>query len=246
MEDRIMKNPLPRLKIELKKLRNVIYRSLYLNPKLEKNVVGQFHKLYYDSFNFDKTWGDTFWLGSAVRKCPFDLWVYQEIIYKLRPDVIIESGTFQGGSALFLASICDLVNKGEILTIDVEGKENRPQHKRIKYLLGSSVSEEIVGKVKDFIKNKTRVMVILDSDHKKEHVLNELNIYSNFVTDENYLIVEDTCINGHPVDPDFGPGPMEAVDEFLKKNKDFVIDKDKEKFYLTFNPRGYLRKTRRS
>ncbi|NQU73099.1 MAG: cephalosporin hydroxylase [Candidatus Omnitrophica bacterium] len=239
-----MKDRLRSLKIEIKKLRNVICRSLYIHPKLEKNIVDQFHKLYYDAFNFGKTWDSTFWLGTTIHKCPFDLWIYQEIIYELKPDAIIESGTFHGGSALFLASICDLVSKGEILTIDIEGKENRPQHKRIKYLLGSSTSEDTVNKVKDFIKNKAKVMVILDSDHSKDHVLNELKIYSNFVTIGSYLIVEDTNVNGHPADSAFGPGPMEALNEFLKENKDFIIDKNKEKFYLTFNPRGYLRKVK--
>ena len=96
-----------------------------------------------------------------------------------------------------------------------------------------------VGKL---ISDKDKVMVILDSDHHKEHVLNELRIYGKFVTKESYIIVEDTNINGHPVYPDFGPGPMEAVEEFLRENKNFVIDKTREKFYLTFNPRGYLKK----
>ena len=87
-------------------------------------------------------------------------------------------------------------------------------------------------------------MVDLDSDHKKDHVLQELKIWSPFVTTGNYLIVEDTDLNGHPVRPDYGPGPMEALEEFLKENKDFAVDQTREKFLLTFNPRGYLRKTR--
>ena len=87
-------------------------------------------------------------------------------------------------------------------------------------------------------------MVVLDSDHHKQHVLNELRIYSKFVTRGSYLIVEDTNINGHPVLPKFGPGPMEAVSQFLQENKDFVVDKTREKFYLTQNPNGYLIKLR--
>jgi len=232
------------LKTEAKKFKNIVYRSLYIHPKLEKSIVEQFHKLYYESYNFGKSYADTFWLGTLTHKCPLDLWVYQEIICKLKPDAIIESGTYHGGSALFLASICDLVNNGEIVTIDIEERKDRPQHKRIKYLLGSSTSGEIVEKVRDLIKNRNKVMVMLDSDHHKTHVLNELRIYSDFVTEGSYLIVEDTNLNGHPVEPDFGTGPMEAVEEFLKENKDFVIDQSKEKFYMTFNPRGYLKKIR--
>jgi cephalosporin hydroxylase len=230
------------LKNEVRTLLKLIHHRLYIDPRLEKNVIDQFHKLYYDSHIFGKTWGNTFWMGIPILKCPFDLWIYQEIIFKLKPDIIIECGTAYGGSALFLASMCDLVNTGKVITIDIKEKEVRPKHKRIKYLLGSSTSEEIVKQVKKFINDKDKVMVILDSDHHKEHVLNELRIYSEFVTKGSYIIVEDTNLNDHPVYPDFGPGPMEAVGEFLKENKEFIVDRSKEKLYLTFNPKGYLRK----
>lgn len=224
------------LRNEVVTLRKLIY------SKLEKSIVDQFHELYYDSRVFGKTWGNTFWLGIPTLKCPLDLWIYQEIIFEVKPDVIIECGTAAGGSALFLASMCDLVGNGRVITIDIEDIKGRPEHKRIKYLLGSSTSKEIVEKVKNLIKDEIKVMVILDSDHHEEHVLNELRIYSNFVTKGSYLIVEDTNINGHPVAPDFGPGPMEAVKKFLRENKSFVIDETKEKFYLTFNPKGYLKR----
>jgi len=141
---------------------------------------------------------------------------------------------------LFLASMCDLVNNGKVITIDIEDRKDRPQHERIVYLLGSSISKEIVSQVKGLISDKDKVMVILDSDHHKEHVLNEIRIYHKLLTKGNYLIVEDTNINNHPVYPEFGPGPMEAVEEFLKENREFVADKNREKFYLTFNPKGYL------
>ena len=210
----------------------------------DRRVVKQFHKLYYDSHISGGTWKDTFWLGTRTAKCPLDLWVYQEILFNLRPDVIIECGTYCGGSALYLASICDFLNKGRIVTIDVLEDKNRPNHKRITYLIGSSTSGEIVDKVKSLISGKEKVMVILDSEHHKEHVINELRIYNKFVTKDSYLIVEDTNLNGNPVIPGYGAGPMEAVDEFLKENSDFVIDTNKEKFYLTFSPSGYLKKVK--
>ena len=230
------------LKNEIKILRNSIHHRIYINSKQEKNIVNQFHKLYYDSHIFDKTWSNTFWLGIPTMKCPLDFWIYQEIIFKVKPDVIIECGTDRGGSALFLASMCDLADKGRIITMDIENKKEKPKHKRIKYLLGSSTSKEIVEKIKSLVKKGDKVMVILDSDHHKRHVLNELKIYNKFVTKGSYLIVEDTNINGHPVIPDFGPGPMEATEEFLRENKNFIVDKSKEKFYMTFNPKGYLQK----
>ena len=205
----------------------------------ESDIVDEFHKLYYES---PDTWRKTFWLGIPAQKCPLDLWIYQEIIFEVKPDVIIECGTFAGGSALFLASVCDAVKRGTIITIDVEDREGKPKHKRIKYLLGSSTSKEIVDKVRRSTRNRHSVMVILDSDHSKDHVLNEMRIYSTFVTKGSYLIVEDTNINGHPVFPDFGPGPMEAVQQFLSENKVFAVDRSRAKFYMSFNPNGWLRR----
>ncbi len=113
---------------------------------------------------------------------------------------------------------------------------------RITYLLGSSVSEEIVGRVAAEAEGQAPILVILDSDHRKEHVLAELGRYAPLVTTGSYLIVEDTNLNGHPVEPDFGPGPTEAVEEFLADRSDFTVDRSKEKLYLTFNPGGYLKK----
>jgi len=210
----------------------------FIHSQLQKSLVSRFHKFYY---NFG-TYANTFWLGIPVLKTPTDLWIYQEIIHELKPDIIIECGTYQGGTALFLASICDLVQHGKILTIDIEARSDRPHHPRIYYLLGSSTSQEVVTQVGRLVRGAARVMVILDSDHHKEHVLDELRIYSQFVTDGSYLIVEDTNVNGHPIRPDFGPGPMEAVEAFLKETQDLVIDKSREKFHLTFNPNGYLKR----
>lgn len=209
-----------------------------MEPESIRRIVDPFHTLYYDS----KVWTETTWFGVRTQKCPLDLWIYQEIIYELRPDVIIETGTLNGGSALFLASLCDLLKKGKVITIDISNKKARPRHPRIQYLLGSSISEGVVEGVSRMLRPKDIVMVILDSDHSKNHVLHELRTYSRFVTRGSYLIVEDTNINGHPVYPEFGPGPMEAVEEFLKETNEFVVDSGRERLYLTFNPRGYLRK----
>ncbi len=222
------------------KVWEAFYKKLFINVKSKRNVIDHFHRLYYESPR--RTRRNTFWLGVQAQKCPLDLWIYQEIIFETRPDIIIETGTASGGSALFLATIFNLIGKGEVVSIDIEDKENRPEDPRIKYLLGSSTSEEIVRKVQALISGKDRIMVVLDSDHHKDHVLKELQIYSKFVTRENYLVVEDTNINGYPVRPKFGAGPMEAVKEFLRMNDDFVIDRSREKFYLTFNPDGYLKK----
>jgi cephalosporin hydroxylase len=214
----------------------------YTNPNSRREIANQFLKLYFDALEFDETYCHPHFLGTPVIQCVSDLWVYQEILYERRPDVIIECGTRFGGSALYLASICDLISNGEIISIDVVEKQDRPQHKRITYLTGSSTSDRTLKRVKEYIAPKDRVMVFLDSDHSKDHVVEELRAYGPLVTVGDYLIVEDTSINGHPILPKFGPGPMEAVQEFLGETDSFVVDVTKEKFFVTFHPRGYLRK----
>jgi cephalosporin hydroxylase len=205
-----------------------------------RSTVRRFHRLYYD--NSGRTWTNTRWLGVPVLKCPLDLWIYQELIAQIRPDLVIECGTFQGGSALFLASCMDLVDHGRVVTVDVAHYENLPVHPRITYLVGSSLDEEIVARVRTEAEPASSVFLILDSNHTRAHVLAELELYAPLVTLGSYLVVEDTNINGHPVSLRAGPGPYEAVEEFLRRDGRFVRDTACEKFFLTFQPGGYLRR----
>jgi cephalosporin hydroxylase len=200
----------------------------------------RFHRLYYD--RRPQTWSNTSWLGTKVAKCPLDLWVYQELVQELRPALVIETGTFLGGSALFFASCMDLVDHGRVITIDVEPRPGRPTHPRITYLSGSSTDPSILETVRREAAEGGTVMVVLDSDHTYDHVLAELDAYAPLVTENSYLVVEDTNVNGNPVLPDFGPGPHEAVDAFLERRPPFVRDRTREKFLLTFNPGGWLRR----
>lgn len=206
----------------------------------EKVAIAAFHIVYHHR----ETFNDTYWLGTQVQKTPLDLWVYQELIHELRPDLIIETGTYKGGSALFMASICDLENNGQVATVDIQEYPGLPRHSRIRYLRGSSTSPGIIEQFKALAAGQRTVLVALDSDHAKQHVLNELRLYSGLVTKGSYLIVEDTHVNGHPIRPHFGPGPREAVEEFLKENRNFVADRGREKYLLTFNAGGYLRRVR--
>jgi cephalosporin hydroxylase len=207
---------------------------------LEERIIREFHRIYYNSGS--RTWSKTYWLGTPAQKCPLDLWVYQELLHRLRPAMIVETGTASGGSALFLASMCDLLGQGSIVTIDVEDKPGRPEHERITYLTGSSTAPDIRQQVGELVGDRAPVLVILDSDHARDHVLEELRIYAPLVSPGSYVIVEDTNVNGHPVSPDHGPGPMEAVNDFLSESREFSVDRGQEKFFLTFNPGGYLRR----
>jgi cephalosporin hydroxylase len=206
-------------------------------------VCDRFHKLYYDS----RAWERTRWLGTPVLKLPFDLWLLQELIVELRPDLIVETGTFAGGSALYYASVMDAIGHGRVVSIDIDDDPARPAHPRVAYVKGTSTDPQVVTHVRSCAEGMDGVMVILDSDHTKDHVLEEMRAYAPLVSVGSLLIVEDTDINGHPVDPHFGPGPMEAVIEFLSEACDFTPDHDLERrFLVTFHPRGYLRRTSRS
>ena len=214
-------------------------------------------KIIYQQSN---VWnGSTRWMGFPICKPPTDLWTIQEIIFDTAPTLIIETGTWYGGNALYMAIISDCMEvyglDGKIISIDIENPYDeksttslRPRHHRIEYLFGSSIDNEIVEKVKSKIRPEDKVMVMLDSDHSKSHVIEELKIYSKLVTPKMYLIVDDTNLNGNPVvvmDDKFviqGEGPNEALQEFMETNNDFEVDKSREKFLLTFNPGGFLRK----
>lgn len=206
----------------------------------EQAVINAFHELYYNSGVWFQ---NTRWHGVPVQKHPCDLWVYQELLFEIRPDLIIETGTAYGGSALFFASMCELIGKGSIITIDTNLQVwPEARHGLITYLYGSSLDAPILNRVRDDASRAEQVMVILDSDHRKAHVAEELRLYAPLVTKGSYLIVEDTDVNGHPVCPDHGPGPAEAVEEFLKTHPEFWADHAREKFFVTQNPGGYLKR----
>jgi len=228
----------------IRKVRKYLDERKYSNPGAEKEIVAQFHKLYYDAASQGKTWKNTRWLGVFVQKCPLDLFIYQETLWDTRPGLIVECGTAEGGTTLYLASMCDLIGTGRVVSVDIDTKPKRPAHPRITYIAGSSVAPDVVAEVKKHVKKGETIMVILDSDHSKKHVDQELKIYSDLVSKGCYLIVEDSNVNGHPVLVDHGPGPMEAIEEFLAGDDRFIIDDEKEKFYMTFNPRGYLKRVK--
>ncbi len=215
-----------------------------------KKCVNEFHKHYEEQ----RIWEGTSWMGVPMWKLPFDAIILQEIIHQVRPDIIIETGTGRGGSALFYASLLEVMQiPGIVVTVDVEDKVSKPtmnEHatriwdRYVNQLTGSSTSDHIVKYIKQEIEGKTKIMVMLDSWHSYDHVLDELNIYASMVSVGSYLVVEDTHVSGHPIDWSWGKGPFEAVETFLTFNTDFEIDKNCERHLMTFNPSGYLRRVR--
>jgi cephalosporin hydroxylase len=206
------------------------------------DVADGFHRRYYETGEAGGTWKDTTFLGVTTWKAPLDLWVYQELLWELRPGLIVETGTAHGGSALYLASLCETIGTGEVVSVDIGHWPDRPAHPRLTYLTASSTDHDVVAQVAARAEGAGTVLAVLDSDHSRDHVLAELRAYAPLVTPGSYLVVEDTNINGHSVYEAFGPGPMEAVQDFLKERDDFEVDRSREKFLLSFNPGGWLRK----
>ena len=224
------------------------YALGYVTPHSAPAIdpVNAFHKLSYGD---PKTWPRNYWLGIQAHQNPNDVWITQEIIYDTKPDFIIETGTRHGGSALIWAMVMAQTNPtGKIITIDIKRPppplfEKKIFQNRIEFIEASSTDPAVVQQLAQRVAGK-KAMVILDSNHEKSHVLNELRAYAPMIPVGGYLIVQDSNVNGHPVLKEFGPGPMEAIDEFLQTHDDFVIDKSKERLLFTFNPNGFLKRVK--
>lgn len=229
---------------------NEMVKNMSKNNELKEITKKWFLKssVYEYSYHFK-------WMGRPIIQFPQDIIAMQEIIWKIKPDLIIETGIAHGGSLIFYSSILELIGKGEVLGIDIDIREhnrveieNHPMYKRISMLEGSSVSDEIIQQVIKFVEGKEKVLVILDSNHTHDHVTKELLLYSNFVTKDSYLVVFDTIVedlpeNFFPNRP-WGKGnnPKTAVWEFLKNNEGFEIDTSiHNKLLITVAPDGYLK-----
>lgn len=183
------------------------------------------------------------WLGHPIWQNVFDLWTIQETISELRPSLLIECGTNRGGSSLFFAHLLDLLGEGRIITVDVE-RLHELSHPRITYLIGSSTSPEIFELVrKEAAACGGPILVILDSDHSQSHVRAELNLYAPLVTPGSYCLVQDGVIDSLPIFSADRPGPLPAIEDFLRTNTDFEVDHERsERFLITHHPKGWLRR----
>lgn len=195
------------------------------------------------------------WLGRPIIQFPQDIIAMQEIVWRVKPNLIIETGIAHGGSLIFYASMLELIGgNGQVLGVDVDIREHNrveiekhPMFKRITMVQGSSTDEDVIKQIYDFARGRNPVLVVLDSNHTHAHVLRELELYSPLVTKGSYLVVFDTIIEDMPhdffSDRPWGKGnnPKTAVWEFLKTNDRFEIDKDIEnKVLITVAPDGYL------
>jgi cephalosporin hydroxylase len=202
------------------------------------------------SYNFS-------WMGRPIIQYPQDMVAMQEIIWEIKPDLIIETGIAHGGSLIYYASLLELIGKGEVLGIDIDIRkhnkeeiEKHPMYKRIKMIEGSSIDKETISKVKEYAKGKEKIIVCLDSNHTHDHVLKELELYSPFVSLNSYIVVFDTIVEFLPEGYfkqerpwGIGNNPYTSVKTFLQKNKSFIVDDAIDnKLQISVAPGGYLKK----
>lgn len=202
------------------------------------------------SYNFS-------WMGRPIIQYPQDMIAMQEIIWEVKPDLIIETGIAHGGSLIYYASILELMGHGEVLGIDIDIREHNkieiekhPMFKRISMIQGSSIDADIVDEVKKYAVGKKKILVCLDSNHTHDHVLSELEMYAPFVSVDSYLVVFDTIVEDLPegyfsqARPwGISNNPKTAVASFLKTNSNFVIDDAIDnKLLISVAPGGYLKR----
>ncbi len=200
------------------------------------------------------------WMGRPIIQYPQDVVAMQEIMWDVKPDLIIETGIARGGSLVMYASFMEMmgIENGHVLGIDIDIREHNrieieshPMARRISMLQGSSTDKNIVDQVKEYAKNYNTILVILDSNHTHEHVAKELELYSGLVSVGSYCVVFDTVVedmpeNSFPNRPwDKGDNPKTAVWEFISKNDNFIINKDiQNKILITVAPDGYLKRVK--
>jgi cephalosporin hydroxylase len=215
----------------------------------DDQIVRAYTRLFHDQV-FAKSENTPQWMGIPTQQNPNDAWLVQELIHAVKPDFIVETGTFHGGSALMWAMILREVNpKGRVLTVDIEdvSVEARKQDiwkERIDFFLGSSTDPKIVADIANRVKGG-RVLVILDALHTADHVHRELQMYSPLVDVGSYIMVQDTLGDYPPAFlPQNGPGPWTGLQQFLRETDAFVIDGSRERFLFTFNPKSMLKRVK--
>jgi cephalosporin hydroxylase len=210
------------------------------------DIAKEYHKWYYGSL----TWMETSWMGVKCQKSPADMWNYQEILSELQPSLIVEFGSFCGGSALFFAGVLrQLGGRARVLSVDITHRWLDARARRdpdVTFLQSSSTDPAVAERIRALRADVSGpVFAILDSDHSRDHVLAEMTLLRPLLKTGDYLVVEDSNVNGHPVLPGFGPGPFEAIEAYEAEfPDDYIHDKHREaKFGWTFATNGFLIRT---
>jgi cephalosporin hydroxylase len=221
----------------------LLIRKVYARLGLIRSAPTRYHIWHYNSH----LWEETKWMGVTTLKSPSDMWNYQEILFALQPSLIVEFGTRYGGSALFFASVMRQIgNRFRLLSVDIDADTVSPKTRQdpdIDLLTMSSTDPRVAARIESLRKEYPGpVFAILDSDHSKDHVLDEMKLLRPVLRTDDYLIVEDSNVNGHPVYPSHGPGPFEAIEQYVREFPgDYTRDTEREgKFGFTWAPNGFL------
>ena len=191
-----------------------------------------------------RAWQQVTWLGQAVPAAPADLLAYQDLIAEIRPDWIIETGTKGGGRAMFLASVCDLVGQGRIISIDMQQPDSLPEHPRVTYLAGSPVRGETMQGIRELTGSDPKGLVILGTRGRRNRMVDEFEALAPLVAPGSYAVIEHTVLNGRPIDASHGPGPFEAMRILRERHPNFIVDHEREKQAVTFNLNGFMKRIR--
>lgn len=190
----------------------------------------------------------TTWMGLPILKTPLDCWIYQELLWTVRPEIVLELGSYVGGSTLFFGHLLDALGQGQVISVDIDRTPYRASHPRVLELTGDATSPEVVAQVRALCAGR-RVLAIHDANHRKDAVLQDLRLYADLVSVGSYFIVEDGIVDlfDPAVAPTLGevePGPLPALREFLAEDDRFVVDAECERYRITYNPSGYLKRVR--
>lgn len=214
------------------------------------------YMLQLDPYDYSYLWS---WMGVPIIQMPADVLATQEVIWATKPDIIIETGVARGGSVLFMASLLELIGKGQVIGVDIDIRahnrasiEQHPMSKRVTLIEGGSVDEDTLARVRAAIPAGARVMVVLDSDHSRDHVLAECKAYGQLVTPGCYMVVADTMI-GHVEASEApqkrskiwskGDEPLSALRQYLAESDFFEVDEVLNgKLVLSSSPGGYIRR----
>jgi cephalosporin hydroxylase len=189
-------------------------------------------------------WRDSTWLGHEIETLPTDLIAYQEILTRVRPEWVVDIRTGNGARALFLASVCELLGRGRVVSVDSKPRDDRPQHPRITYVTGEPMDDDTVREVHDIVGASPNAVLLLGARGTRQRILKELQAYEALVPLGSYVVIEDTIVNGHPVWPTFGAGPAEAIKTVINTRGDLAPDPTLQRYGVTFNPNGFLKRLR--
>jgi cephalosporin hydroxylase len=189
------------------------------------------------------------WMGVRILKNPMDCWIYQEILWEVRPDVVVELGSLYGGGTLLFCQLLDLLGHGKVISVDVDRSRYQVSHPRLIDITGDCSDPGVVARVQEQCAGN-KVLIVHDADHTKEAVLRDLRTYADLVSLGSYFIVEDGIVDlfagrsSKQIRWDNSPGPLAAIREFLGQDDRFVVDRERERYLMTANPCGYLRRVK--